>query len=30
MWNKGVWVFIYDALDNLVPFLQFKKREKHP
>ena len=21
---------IYDALRNLVPFVQFKKREKHP
>ena len=22
-------VFICDALDDLVPFVQFKKREKH-
>ena len=21
---------IFDALHNLVPFVQFKKREKHP
>ena len=23
-------VFIWDALRNLVPFAQYKKREKHP
>ena len=23
-------VLIYDALRNLVPFVQYKKREKHP
>ena len=22
--------YIYDALSDLVPFVQFKKREKHP
>ena len=25
-----LWVFICDVLRDLVPFLQFKKREKHP
>ena len=24
------WKVIYDALRDLVPFLYFKKREKHP
>ena len=24
-----LWVFICDVLRDLVPFLQFKKREKH-
>ena len=23
-------MYIYDALRDLVPFVQFKKREKHP
>ena len=23
-------IYIYDALRDLVPFVQFKKREKHP
>ena len=25
-----LWVFICDVLRDLVAFLQFKKREKHP
>ena len=26
----GILTFICDALRDLVPFVQFKKREKHP
>ena len=28
--NWVVVSYIYDALRDLVPFIQFKKREKHP
>ena len=27
---NNLWMKICDALRDLVPFLQFKKREKHP
>ena len=27
---KAMWTYICDVLRDLVPFVQFKKREKHP
>ena len=30
LFNTHIFVCICDALRNLVPFIQFKKREKHP